>query len=73
MQKDNNNATIEKVLPNISHSLSENSDKIMSPWNLGIIHFFGLDILMMATLADQLGFGFLFWESAGNFPSLEMF
>ena len=35
MQKDNNNAMIEKVLPNFSHSLSENGDKIMSPWNLG--------------------------------------
>jgi len=36
MQKDNN-AIIEKVLPNFSRSLSENGDKLMSPWNLGII------------------------------------
>jgi Tol biopolymer transport system component len=48
MQKDNNNATIEKVLPNFSHSLSEIGDKIMSPWNLGMNkqhHFYFLPVL----------------------------
>jgi len=37
MEKDNNNARIEKVKSNLSPGLGENDNNIISTWNLGTI------------------------------------